>query len=307
MKLTKIKLIFCPNNNYCWMQSHAANPVPYILNDKKEIVRIFFTTRDKNNKSYITYIDVDFKNNFSVINIPENPLLTPGILGTFDDSGVAMGCLIEKDDKLFLFYLGWNLKVTVPWMNTIGLSVAENKEIQNFKKYSMAPIMDRSKEDPFSISYPFIIFDEGKYKMWYGSNLSWGKNQSEMKHVIKYAESYDLINWNRSGKVHIPLIYANEYAISKPWVIKEENKFKMWYSFRANSSISTYRIGYAESKDGKTWERKDNIVGIGVSESGWDSEMICYPSIFTLNGNTFMLYNGNGYGKTGFGIAKFEL
>jgi hypothetical protein len=34
--------------------------------------------------------------------------------------------------------------------------------------------------------------------------------------------------------------------------------------------------------------------------------MICYPAVFELNGNTYMLYNGNGYGKTGFGIAILE-
>jgi hypothetical protein len=306
MKWKKIKLIFCPINIYEWMYSHAANPVPYVISNENEIVRVYFTTRNKQNQSFIAYADIDFKNNFNVINISEKPLITPGVLGTFDDSGVAMGCLIKKDEKLFLFYLGWNLKITVPWLNTIGLAISDDNTLLNYNKVSLAPIMDRSSEDPFSISYPSILFDEGKYKMWYGSNLSWGKDQSEMKHVIKYAESDDLFNWNRTNEIHVPLIYEKEYALSKPWVIKEVNKYKMWYSYRANGVISSYRIGYAESIDGKNWERMDKLVGIDISKSGWDSEMICYPSIFTLNNNTYMLYNGNGYGQTGFGIAKLE-
>jgi predicted GH43/DUF377 family glycosyl hydrolase len=206
---------------------------------------------------------------------------------------------------LFLFYLGWNLKVTVPWLNTIGLAVADSIDGE-FKKQGLAPLMDRSNQDPYSISYPSVLFDKGIYKMWYGSNLSWGKNQSEMQHVIKYAESADLINWTRTNRIHIPLIHKNEYALSKPWVIKDNGLYKMWYSYRGNNEIDTYRIGYAESENGESWKRIDDKVGITTSEEGWDSEMICYPSIFKLDNKYYMLYNGNGYGKTGFGIATLK-
>jgi predicted GH43/DUF377 family glycosyl hydrolase len=298
----KIGQIFSPNKNYEWMWSHAANPVPYILNEEQGIVRVFFTCRNSLNVSHIGYVDIDFSNEFKIIKLSEKPILTPGVPGMFDDSGAAMGYLIEKEKVFYLFYLGWNLKVTVPWLNSIGLAISDSIDGE-FKKVSMAPIMDRSNEDPFSISYPSIILDDGKYKMWYGSNLSWGKDQSEMKHVIKYAESLDLLNWKRTNQVHVGLFHKNEYALSKPWVIREGNTFKMWYSYRGNGDIDTYRIGYAESIDSKIWTRKDDESGINISETGWDSEMICYPSVFTLNSRTYMLYNGNGYGKSGFGLA----
>ena len=305
MTWRKIGHIFTPDKNYDWMWSHAANPVPYILNEKKGIVRVFFTSRNKNNISNIGYVDIDFLNDFKILFISDKPVISPGILGLFDDSGTAMGYLIVKENKFYLFYLGWNLKVTVPWLNTIGLAISDSID-GDFKKVSMAPIMDRSNEDPFSISYPTILFDDGKYKMWYGSNLSWGKKQNEMKHVIKYAESEDLITWKRTNEVHIGLQHKNEYAFSKPWVKKDGNLFKMWYSFRANGLIDSYRIGYAESIDGNSWFRKDGNAGVTVSSNGWDSEMVCYPSVFKLHSKTYMLYNGNGYGKTGFGIAILE-
>jgi hypothetical protein len=301
----KIKQIFTPDKNYDWMWSHAANPVPYILSEDNGIVRVFFTCRNGENNSYIGYVDINFLNNFEVINLSERPVLSPGKLGMFDDSGVAMGYLIQKEGKFYLFYLGWNLKVTVPWLNTIGLAISDSID-GDFKKVSLAPVMDRSNEDPFSISYPSILLDDGKYKMWYGSNLSWGKDQSEMKHVIKYAESTDLFAWNRENVVHLGLQHKNEYALSKPWVIKKGNIYKMWYSYRANGFIEKYRIGYAESNDSKKWTRLDETSGISISQTGWDSEMICYPSVFKLNSKTYMLYNGNGYGKTGFGLAILE-
>ena len=142
--------------------------------------------------------------------------------------------------------------------------------------------------------------------MWYGSNLQWGKDQSQMKHVIKYAESSNGLVWKRNYDVDVGLVHKNEYALSKPIVIKEKGLYRMWYSYRGNGLVETYRIGYAESNDGRSWTRKDDLVGIDVSESGWDSEMICYPFIFDHKGKRYMLYNGNGYGKTGFGLAVLE-
>jgi hypothetical protein len=67
----------------------------------------------------------------------------------------------------------------------------------------------------------------------------------------------------------------------------------MWYSYRGKN----YRIGYAESDDGLNWKRKDEDAGIDVSE------MIEYPFVFDHKGGRYMLYNGNGYGKTGIGLA----
>jgi hypothetical protein len=76
----------------------------------------------------------------------------------------------------------------------------------------------------------------------------------------------------------------------------------MWYCYRG----PTYRIGYAESPDGRQWQRRDADAGIDVAPDGWDSEMIEYPHVFEHDGQLFMLYNGNGYGKTGVGLAILE-
>ncbi len=300
MRWTKLKHIFVANGESDWMHSHGSNPVFMKMNGN--VHRIFFSCRDAQSRSHIAYVDVDFDNDFEVVAVSEEPVLAPGRPGLFDDSGVVMGCFQRVEEELFLYYLGWNLKVTVPWMNSIGLAIYDS-ESGKFRKASNAPVMDRSHEDPYSISYPSILFENGTYRMWYGSNLSWGKDQADMQHVIKYARSKDGKLWERTNQVVVDLEHANEYALSKPWVLKDGDTYKMWYSFRGNESISTYRIGYAESDDGLNWTRKDSEVGIDVSESGWDSQMISYPCVFDLNDKRFMLYNGNEYGKTGFGIA----
>jgi len=300
MKWEKLGLIFSPNQNFSWMLTHAANPFVEKIGDA--LFKVFFTCRDKNNRSHIGYVIIDFDDHFKLLEISSKPVLEPGKIGLFDDSGVAMGCLINFGGRKLLYYLGWNLKITVPWLNAIGLAIYD-EDAKAFTKVSRAPIMDRSNEDPFSISYPSIMEEDGKLKMWYGSNLSWGADKENMDHVIKYAESFDGLNWKRSNKVVLDLEHENEYAISNPFIVKNNDKYHLWYSYRGNGDVSTYRIGVAISDDCANWKRIDHLAGINVSKLGWDSEMIEYPYLFTYNGSTYMLYNGNGYGSTGFGLA----
>jgi predicted GH43/DUF377 family glycosyl hydrolase len=299
MKWKKLGVVFCPENRFEWMKTHAANPVAENLGGS--LFRVYFTSRDSQNRSSIGWLELDMKDPFKVLRLSDKPVVSPGAAGLFDDSGAAMGCLIRDQGRKFLYYLGWNLGVTVPWRNTVGLAVAESLD-GSFIKHSRAPLLDRSDEDPFSISYPAILVEEGVWRMWYGSNLRWGCQPKDMDHVIKYAESKDGIHWQRRGQVAVPLQGEGEYALSKPFVLKEKGTYKMWYSHRGQS----YRLGYAESVDGLNWERMDDKVGITVSGSGWDSEMMEYAWVFDAQGERYMFYNGNGYGKTGFGLAVLE-
>lgn len=281
------------------MVSHAANPVAEHLHD--DLFRLYFSCRDAESRSHISFAEVDLKPPFKVLRIAEEPVLAPGEVGTFDDSGVSLSCITGVNGAKYLYYLGWNLGVTVPWRNSIGLAI-HDPFTENFQRFSKAPLLDRHDVDPYSLSYPFVAEDEGIYRMWYGSNLRWGKDERDMDHLIKYAESHDAIHWKREGIIVLRFKNDREYAMSRPCVIKEAGLYKMWYSYRGES----YRIGYSESEDGIEWVRKDGQVGIGVSESGWDSKSVEYPFVFDHKGERYMLYNGNDYGKTGIGLAVLE-
>jgi hypothetical protein len=201
-----------------------------------------------------------------------------------------------------MYYLGWNLCVTVPWRNSIGLAVSNNNG-EHFERASVAPLVDRSEVDPYSISYPWVLHDAGEWRMWYGSILRWGANpQSEFVVMIKHATSPDGRVWKRDGKVVVQPKSDDEYAFARPCVVRDGDMYRMWYSYRGKA----FRIGYAESRDGISWVRRDAEVGIEPSPGDWDGESIEYPSIFDHRGNRYMLYNGNGYGRTGFGLAILE-
>lgn len=137
--------------------------------------------------------------------------------------------------------------------------------------------------------------------MWYLSCCEWRSTPAgpEHRYDIKYATSQDGIHWLPTAQTCIPLPDAGEHALSRPWVVKDGALYRMWYSHRG----AAYRIGYAESEDGIVWERLDHLVGIDIADSGWDSEMIEYPCVFDAEGERYMLYNGNGFGASGIGLA----
>lgn len=306
MKWKKLGRIFAPNHEIVWMNSHAA--VPFVEKLESSYFKIYFTTRNKENKSLIAWIIIDIKNPFEIIEISNEPILDLGSLGFFDEDG-TMGCqLININNKKFLYYQGWNLATSVQFRNSIGLATYD-EDSKSFKKISKGPIMDRSIYDNCFVATPNVIkIEDQKYFMYYLSCDEWVSKNEKLTHKynIKIAESIDGLNWVRYGKIAINYQSDKEYAFSVPRVIMESGIYKMWYSYRASNINETYRMGYAESLNGLDWERKDGEVGIDVSKEGWDSQMICYPYIFDYEGARYMLYNGNDYGRTGFGIAVLQ-
>lgn len=299
MKWVKRGLVFGAEGRFEWMRTHAANPVAVPL--RGDLFRVYFGCRDALNRSHVGSADIEISERTRVVAVADHPVIAPGPVGAFDDSGTSMGCVVLHEGRQYLYYLGWNLGVTVPWRNSIGLAISDAPGAP-FVKVSPAPILDRGHTDPFSVSYPWVVREHDRWRMWYGSNLSWGREQQDMDHVIKYAESLDGIHWQRDGHIALGLSGPGEYALCRPCVRHENGLYRMWYCHRGDA----YRIGYAESEDGRSWARRPECVGIEPSASGWDSEMIAYPFVFKHRSHYHMLYNGNRYGKDGFGLAVAE-
>lgn len=298
MKWIKQGLFFQPDGSIDWMHSHAALPVADRVGD--DLFRVYFCSRDSRNRAQIGYCEMSLKNPQKILHVTKEPVIRTGLMGSFEDSGVTSSCIVTQENKKYQYYTGWTLGVTVPFYFYIGLAISEDGG-KTFQKVSSAPVLGRNNIDPYLTASPSVFIENGIWRMWYVSGTKWDVENGKLKHYyhIKYCESKDGINWHRTGIVCIDFDSKNEYAIGRPCVIKEDDIYKMWYSYRGEN----YKIGYAESKDGLKWERKDEEAGINTSESGWDSEMIEYPFIFDHNRMKYMLYNGNGYGKTGIGLA----
>jgi hypothetical protein len=141
--------------------------------------------------------------------------------------------------------------------------------------------------------------------MWYGSHQAWGSQGLEMSHVLKTASSRDGLHWLPNPCIALPLAGESdpaEFAVSRPSVLHDRAGFSMWYA-RRNPS---YRMGFAYSDDGEAWTRADDALVFSGERGDWESGEQTYPCVFEHCGRRYMLYNGDGYGKTGFGLAVFD-
>jgi hypothetical protein len=165
-------------------------------------------------------------------------------------------------------------------------------------------MVGRSEHDPFLATSPWVLVEEGLWRMWYASGVRWTPTPRDARpeYRIVYAESADGIAWHPTGRVCIDFESPDEYAIARPCVIRDADGYRMWFSCRGDA----YRIGYAESDDGLTWDRKDVDGGMTPEGNGWESTSVEYPCVFDHEGVRWMLYNGNGYGQTGIGLASLE-
>lgn len=303
MTWRKLGRIFDPKDHN--LKSHAQVPTPHVSKD----LLIYFSSRDNNGKSHTYMASFDRENPTELIHFNQSPVLTLGKPGTFDDDGVMPGTIINNEGEIWMFYSGWNQRITVPYHNATGLAKSQNGT--DFIRAYTGPILDRTATEPYLAVTPSIILEGTKWRMWYISGIDWLPidNRYEPLYVIKYAHSTDGINWIRERPICIPQNHSEE-AFSHPTVIKEGSLYKMWYCYRGSRDYrngeNSYKIGHATSEDGITWVRRDKIDIIQASSEGWDSKMICYPNVFKIKDKTYMLYNGNGFGENGFGIAVWE-
>lgn len=295
----KLGLIIRPDKRLSWAQTHCMVPTPHSLGNG--LVRVFFSGRDTQNRSHIGYATVDLARGGDVVDYNTEPVLVPGALGCFDDNGVTPSCVVDLlDGELGLYYIGWNPGSTVRMNIFGGLAISKDRG-KTFERWSRAPILERTRADPYLNTAPWVVYDGNGYRIFYVSGHEW-LNKDLPRYNIKTAYSTDGKHWIREGHICIDFKDSSENALARPYVIIENGIWRMWFAHKGNA----YKLGYAESRDGLNWERLDHLVGIDVSPSGFDSEMLEYAAVVQHNGQHFMFYNGNNYGFDGIGLAVAE-
>ncbi len=293
----KLGRVLAPGSSRDWLARWAGASCAVPLDASR--FRVYITGRDVAGRSRIGTAILS-PGDAKLSEISDTPIIPLGERGTFDENGTSYPHAVWFRGRLHLYYLGWIRGVHVPWYNGLGLAVSDDG--LDFRKVSKAPVFERDEDDYLGVGSAFVAEEGGRLKMWYSRFERWGQHEGDQKHYynIKYAESPDGLAWQRDKAICIDFGDAGtEYAIAKPSVLKLAGKYCMWYSHRG----AAYRIGFAVSDDGRRWRRRDELVGIGCSPEGWDSEMICYAHVFEAGDQLYMLYNGNDYGAGGLGLA----
>ena len=316
MKWRKLGKIFDPTEHALLRdcREFAQSPQALVMGDR---VRVYFSTRERDaSGKFLSHVAfVDFARNLqTIIDVSKHTVIELGGLGCFDEHGIFPFHVVDDEDRVLAYTTGWNRKVSVSVDAALGLAISQDGG-RTFQKHGTGPILAASLHEPFLVGDAFVRRLGSVYHMWYIFGLRWTRSAEgdapDRVYKIAHATSADGITWRRESQPIIADKLNADECQALPTVFHRNGAYHMYFCYRQahgfrTDSRSAYRIGYAHSRDLVNWNRDDPKAGIDVSADGWDAEMQCYPHAFELDGRVFLLYNGNQFGRLGFGLAVLE-
>ena len=209
----------------------------------------------------------------------------------WDFRDLRLGSILKIQDRYWLYYSGAN------YYYNYGVGLAASTDFKKWLKYNSNPIISRDDSLPwesFGIQTMSVVFNSGKYFMWYDS-VDEHANTS-----ICYATSKDGINWEKYDKNPVikPEKDWESGGVYDSSVIFNNGKYLMWYGgIDKNSNI---KIGFATSDDGINWEKYDkNPVIEPDSNNLYEEKSVLEPYVFLCKNRFFMAYTSYGTGEIG--------
>jgi hypothetical protein len=284
-----------------------------------EFVRIYFSTRsvDPANGKYLSHVAyVDVRRNLrDIIDVSSHTVIPLGGLGCFDEHGIFPFNVLRHDGAIHAYTNGWSRRVSVSVETAVGLAISRD-DGRTFTRAGAGPVLGASLHEPFLVGDGFVKVIGGLFHMWYIFGTAWTRSAEgtapERTYKIGHAVSPDGVTWvkDEARRIVADRLGPDE-SQALPTVIAVGGRWHMFFcyrqsvDFRANRDRG-YRIGHAWSDDLESWTRDDDHPRLDVSPGEWDSDMLCYPHAFDCDDRVFLLYNGNEFGRYGFGAAVLE-
>lgn len=312
----KLGKIFDPANvalpNGC--REFAQSPQALVFDD---FVRIYFSTRSSDGTGkYLSHVAfVDFEKDFGrMIRVSQANVLPLGGLGCFDEHGIFPFSPTRRGDSLLAYTCGWSRRVSVSVETGIGLTQSRDGGL-TYQRFGAGPVLSSSLNEPCLVGDAFVRELGGALHMWYIFGLGWQRfaegSAPDRTYKIGHAISSDGLEWRKDGHPIVADRLGSNESQALPTVIPIDDGYHMFFCYRESfdfrsNSARGYRIGHARSTDLASWTRTDESMSLEPTAGSWDSDMLCYPNVFECDGKTYMLYNGNAFGRHGFGLAVLE-
>jgi predicted GH43/DUF377 family glycosyl hydrolase len=131
-------------------------------------------------------------------------------------------------------------------------------------KHPRNPVLGGDLGTCFDLS---VLHEGGTYRMWF----SWRPKKS-----IALVESQDGVRWGKPRIVLGPNDKTDwEADVNRPVVLKQGDLYRMWYTGQARGRSW---IGYATSRDGKTWQRMSDKPVLSA-EKPWEKVAVMCPHV----------------------------
>jgi len=293
----------------------AQSPQALVFDD---FVRVYFSTRavDTNGKflSHIAFVDMR-KNLCDVTSVSDQTVIPLGGLGCFDEHGIFPMNVVRHGDLVYGYTCGWSRRVSVSVDTAVGLAISRDNGL-TFERIGPGPVLAASLHEPCLVGDGFVLVIDGVFHMWYIFGTVWKKYApdaaADRTYKIGHATSPDGVNWTKEeSRQIISDQLGPDESQALPTVVKIGSRYHMFFCYRESFDFRKakgrgYRIGHAWSDDLSNWTRDDDTPKLDGTPGAWDSDMQCYPHVFECDGKVYLLYNGNEFGRHGFGLAELQ-
>jgi len=293
----------------------AQSPQALVFDD---FVRIYFSTRsvDTNGKflSHIAFVDMR-KNLRDVIRVSDKTVIPLGGPGCFDEHGIFPMNVVRHGDLVYGYTCGWSRRVSVSVDTAVGLAISRDNGL-TFECIGPGPVLSASLHEPCLVGDGFVLVIDGVFHMWYIFGTGWKTYAPDAApdrtYKIGHATSPNGVNWTKEeARQIVSDRLGPDESQALPTVVKIGSRYHMFFCYRESfdfrkSKGRGYRIGHAWSGDLYTWIRDDDAPKLDGTPGAWDSDMQCYPHVFECDSKVYLLYNGNEFGRHGFGLAELQ-
>lgn len=303
-------LLVAVKPNHPWWVSHAQLPTVLPFSDR--LWRVYFGARDANNRSRALAVDVDPGDNMRILMEHFDPLLEFGPVGAFDHRGVSPSAALLVDGQVRLYYIGVSVREDVRGQTAIGLAVSDDG--LDFRRAFVGPVLGAGPFDPYFATAATVGRESEGYRMWYVGGTEWRtvNGLPDPSYELRVARSADGLLWNPRTETYLALDTPAQAGLGRPWFARTADGLRLWFSRRGNA----YRV----RGDGAY-----RLASIGVDEQGafsgtaepvtfenppapgdFDSWMQAYACVVPHGEDLVMFYNGDDFGREGFGWARLR-
>ena len=222
----------------------------------------------------------------------QNPMFSGGAVGSWNRE-VICGCvLFNTDSSRYEMWFNASAGTSSDW-TPLSVGFASSKDGVNWTMSTTAVLSPTPGTwDAYTVEAPWVIRENGEYKMWYTSYLGY----SPWLGYLGYATSPDGIHWTKYSGNPVMGPGAAAWENDGPYtcaVMPFAEGYQMWYGAYPLASGGP-SIGYATSPDGIAWQR-DTVHNPVLQYGGagqWDGGWVLFPRVHQIGNTYYMWYEG---------------
>lgn len=236
-----------------------------------------------------------------------NPILTPGEPGSWDDLFVSAPQVVFHENTIYLFFMGGNEA------GRMAVGLATSRDGFNFTKFEGNPLLapDSTGFDIFTLGPGIILKEDTGWVMYYNSlelavytpGASVGRATAKELSGPWTRENMPVLTSGKKGE------WDDGFILPCSVMELDDGSYRMYYTGgREISSWDDFYIGMAVSRDGFSWRKYNDPsttdhpyadsdpVFISGEEGSWDGMTVWMANV-QRSGNGFRMYYTGSTGR----------